>query len=309
MELIGELAALTTAFSWALTSIFFASAGRRIGSFHVNKIRLVMAVALYAAAMTLRSGHPLPIGLNGNQIFWLALSGFAGLVFGDGCGFKALVMIGPRLATLIYATTPIMTTTIAWFMIDEKLAWIDLFGIAITLSGVSWVVAERRYKKTPAASVALDHPDAGSLTKGVLFGLGAALGQASGLVLAKHAMFDFGGEVDPMSASMIRMIAGMVIIWSISLFRGTIPTTIKAISNKRAMLMCAGGAIAGPFFGVWMSLLALKYIAAGIAATFNHTTPIMVIPLLWLVYRERTTARGLLGAAVAVGGVALLVLS
>jgi drug/metabolite transporter (DMT)-like permease len=202
-----------------------------------------------------------------------------------------------------------MTTTIAWFMIDEKLAWIDLFGIAITISGVSWVVAERRYKNMPNTSVAVDHPDAGSLAKGVLYGLGAALGQAAGLVLAKHAMFDFETTVDPMAASMVRMIAGMLIIWSISLFRGTMPATLKAVANKRAMLMCAGGAIAGPFFGVWMSLFALKYIAAGIAATFNHTTPIMVIPLLWIVYRERTTVRGFLGAAIAVGGVALLVLS
>jgi drug/metabolite transporter (DMT)-like permease len=218
-------------------------------------------------------------------------------------------MIGPRLATLIYATTPIMTTTIAWFMIDEQLAWVDLFGIAVTISGVSWVVAERRYKNLPKAGVALDHPDSGSLAKGILYGLGAALGQAAGLVLAKHAMFDFGGEVDPMSASMVRMVAAMLIIWSISLFRGTVPSTIRAVSNKRAMLMCAGGAIAGPFFGVWMSLLALRYIEAGIAATFNHTTPIMVIPLLWFVYRERTSLRGFLGAALAVGGVALLVLS
>jgi drug/metabolite transporter (DMT)-like permease len=35
----------------------------------------------------------------------------------------------------------------------------------------------------------------------------------------------------------------------------------------------------------------------------------MVIPLLWLVYRQRTSPRGILGAAVAVAGVAILFLA
>ena len=47
MNYLGEIAALGTALGWAFTSLFFAEAGRRIGSFKVNKIRLIFAVTLY----------------------------------------------------------------------------------------------------------------------------------------------------------------------------------------------------------------------------------------------------------------------
>ncbi|MCK4462230.1 MAG: hypothetical protein KAW46_10525 [candidate division Zixibacteria bacterium] len=48
MDYIGEIAGLSVAFLWAVTSIFFAEAGKSIGSFRVNVIRLLIAVGLYA---------------------------------------------------------------------------------------------------------------------------------------------------------------------------------------------------------------------------------------------------------------------
>lgn len=46
MEYIGELAGLATALLWAFTSLFFSQAGRLIGSFMVNKIRLLITALI-----------------------------------------------------------------------------------------------------------------------------------------------------------------------------------------------------------------------------------------------------------------------
>jgi drug/metabolite transporter (DMT)-like permease len=72
------------------------------------------------------------------------------------------------------------------------------------------------------------------------------------------------------------------------------------------MLFAAGGAIMGPFLGVWLSLVAVKMIPAGIAATLNAMTPIMVIPVVIFYYKEKVSYRAVLGAVVAFIGVALL---
>lgn len=309
MEYIGELAGFSTAILWALTSIFFSEAGKSIGSFYVNKIRLLMAVIIYCFILQFSTGFFLPVGLNVEQIMWLGLSGLVGLVLGDGCGFKALVMIGPRLTSLVYSTAPIMTTIIAWVWLTEKLGWLDMLGISATIFGVIWVVSERRYDNGSESKVAHDHPDAGSLTKGLLYALAAALGQAGGLVLAKYAMFDLGGTVEPLQASFTRMAVAMVVIWTISMFRGTLPKVLGMLRQRRAMKMCLGGALAGPVLGVWMSLVAIKHIETGIAATLNAMTPVMILPLLWLVYRQKASVRSIAGSAVAVAGVAMLVLS
>jgi len=279
-----------------------------IGSFTVNKIRLLLAVFLYAGFLLVATGSLYPSGVNEQQWFWLGLSGIVGLVIGDGCGFKALVMIGPRLTMLIYASSPIMTTIIAWIFLGEQLSFVDVIGIAITIGGISWVVLERRFDHNSHFNLSHDHPDRGSLMKGVLLGLVAALGQASGLVLAKHGMLHAGGTVEPLQAAYVRMVVSLLVLWAITALRGQIPNTLRAMKNRRALSLCAAGATDGPFLGVWMSLVAIKYIAAGLAATLNSTTPVMILPLVVLWYKERVTLRATLGAVVTVCGVALIFL-
>ncbi|HLD44938.1 MAG TPA: EamA family transporter, partial [bacterium] len=60
--------------------------------------------------------------------------------------------------------------------------------------------------------------------------------------------------------------------------------------------------------GVWCSYVALKHTSAGIAATIIATLPIMVLPVVMIVYKEKITWRALVGTLLAVCGVALLFL-
>jgi len=309
MEYVGELAALSTAALWAFCSVFFAESGKLIGSFNVNKIRLVVAVLIYALVLLLAEGRLVSPELNGSQIFWLGVSGVVGLVFGDSCGFKALVMIGPRLTTIMYATSPIMATVIAWVFLGERLQVLDILGISLTMAGVTWVVMERRYKQSGPTPLGRNHPDAGSLLKGVILGLGAALGQAIGLVLAKYAMTELGSQVQALEASFVRMTVAMIFIWLLGAARGQLRETGRAFMNFRAVGFSAAGAVAGPFLGVWMSLVAVLHIHTGIASTLNSTVPIFIIPVVILYYKERVSLRAMLGAIIAIGGVSLIFLT
>ena len=306
MPYVGELAGLATALLWAFTSIFFSQAGRRIGSFTVNKIRLVIAVLIYAAVSLAVTGIPYPQNINQWQLIWLGLSGLVGLVIGDSCGFKALVMIGPRLATLIYASTPIWTTVIAWFFLDEHLTLLDIAGIIITITGITWVVLERRFKHANRFNLQPDHPDRGSLVKGVLLALGAAWGQALGLVLAKQGMFHAGGTVEPLAASFVRMMVSLLIIWIITVGRGQLAQTIGAVKDTRALSYCAAGAVVGPFLGVWMSLVAADRTPVGVAQTLCSLAPVFLLPCVVVIHKERVSARAVAGAVIAVAGTALL---
>jgi drug/metabolite transporter (DMT)-like permease len=68
------------------------------------------------------------------------------------------------------------------------------------------------------------------------------------------------------------------------------------------------GAFFGPFLGVSLSLLAVKYTEAGVAATLMALAPVMIIPVSVLVFREHVAWPAVLGAVVAVAGSALLFL-
>jgi len=309
MPYLGETAALATALLWAFTTLFFAEAGRRIGSFQVNVIRLGIAVGLYAVFVPfVVTDTPGLMAATRSQWFWMILSGVVGLAVGDGCGFKALVMIGPRLTTLLYASAPVWATIIAWIFLGETLGGWHLLGMAMTLGGIAWVILERRYESPSGVRPAADHPDSGSLGRGVLMGTLAGLSQATGLVMAKQAIMASQPPLDPMAVSFGRMLAacGSMLVWALILGRGG--RLVTALRDWRAIGQCAGGATVGPFLGVWMSLVAVSLIATGVAATLNAMTPVMILPIVVWFYGERVSPRAVAGAVLAVAGAAVLYL-
>jgi len=308
MPLVGELAALATALLWSGTSIFFSEAGKRIGAFRVNKIRLAMAAVLYATVLLVRTGMPLPTGVGTEAILWLSLSSFIGIVIGDSLLFKAFILIGPRLTTLIFASSPILATVIAWFFLDEKLGWFDLAGVIITLAGIGWVVFERQFNGAQGRSRTGYATEGKDFALGVLCSFGGALGQAAGLVTSKQGMLGTGQVVPPLEASFVRILFALAAMWLISAARGQWKQTFAVWKDRTALWLTFGGTVIGPFLGIWLSLVAVSYIEAGIAATLMAMVPVLVIPLVVILHKEKVSFRAVFGAVVAVGGVALIFL-
>ena len=74
------------------------------------------------------------------------------------------------------------------------------------------------------------------------------------------------------------------------------------------MLFTGIGSVFGPFLGVSFSLLAVQNTSTGIAATIMSIVPVIIIPAAVLVFKEKINLKEVLGAMLAVGGVALLFL-
>ena len=81
-----------------------------------------------------------------------------------------------------------------------------------------------------------------------------------------------------------------------------------AVKDRRAMGLTATGAFFGPFLGVSLSLVAVQLIPAGVAASLMAVTPVLIIPVVVLLGRERVGPGGVAGALLAVAGVAVLFL-
>lgn len=292
----GELAALATACCWTVSALAFQNAGRRVGSLPVNLIRLVMAVFLLGAFTWATRGTPLPTDASSHTWLWLGLSGLVGFTIGDLCLFRAFVLVGARISMLLMTLVPLFTTVLGFLVMGEVLTPMELAGMALTIAGVSSVVSERRrdasgrIERLPLA--------------GILLGLGGAVGQALGLVLAKFGM----GSYNAFASTQIRVLVGLVGFAVVFTATGRWPRVRAALSDRKAMTSTGIGSFFGPFLGVSLSLLAVQYTEAGVAATLMALAPVLIIPVSIIFYREHVAWPAAVGAAVAVCGSALLFL-
>lgn len=305
---LGETAGLITALFWAFTSIFFTLAGREVGSRTVNRIRLLMAVPLLALIHLFTQGALIPLNASTTRWGWLAVSALAGLVIGDGLLFYAFTQIGARLSMLLMALNPIIGALLAWGFLGERLRPVELAGIALSVTGVAWVVMERRRPPrarsvlAKGATQAIDPLDRTYLL-GVLCGLGAATGQAVGLVLSKQGM---RGGFPSLSASLMRVMVATVATWIGAAVRRDARTSFRALRDRRTLSFVVGGTLVGPVFGMTLSLVAVKFSQVGIASTLMALSPVLMLPLSHWIFGERITWRAAVGTLIAMAGVALL---
>jgi len=300
---IGESAAVAASFLWTASSIFFTSAGKRIGWLSINAYRTVIAIALLAVTQIIILGTVMPLASLG-QWFWMGLSGIVGLGIGDSGLFAAYLTIGPRRSLLLMALAPIFAAVGAYLMLGETIPELAIVGIIITLIGVVMVILESEERSgEPWIS-------SGLRASGVMFGLVAAGGQGVGLVLAKKGIDLIPGvTLNPVSATLMRLFLGALFIWVVVLVLGRMPEVLRAARNMAAIRDTAAASLVGPYLGIIFSMVAVTLTETGVAQTLLSLMPVMIIPVVWILYGQRTSWRGIMGAVVAVLGVALIFIS
>ena len=114
--------------------------------------------------------------------------------------------------------------------------------------------------------------------------------------------------LDPLSATLMRMILAALALWVVLPIAGRWPELRTAAKNRKGIRDTTVAAILGPFLGVTLSMFAVTYTQTGVAQTLLSLMPVMIIPVVWVLYRQRTSWRGIIGALTAVIGVAILFL-
>ena len=280
---------------WALTGLISADAVRALGAFHFNLLRqglvtvLLLSVVVASGALTAPGWSAMAI---------LALSGIIGILLGDTLNFAAVGRIGPRRAGAVFALNAPMAALLGWAVLGETLGGQAVIGIAVTAGGVALAIMGR-----PRSDAHRLEALAGTLPLGVLLGIGAALGQATGSLIARPVML---GGIDPYLASLARVGASGAMMALIALTPIS-PAAPKSMSTK-TLILTAATAIIGLLIGMTLFLFALQGSQTGIIATLSATSPVIILPLLWLRTRQRPSGLSWCGAATAIVGLALIFL-
>ncbi len=295
--LIGELAALGAALCWALGGIVAVGPIRQLGPLAFNRVRMALVFVMLAAVAGFTHGW--------TELSWgtaqaLMLSGFIGIFLGDTALFASLQRLGPSRSAVVFALNAPLTVGLGWFWLEEHLLPLTLIGCALVPAGVMLAILGRRQ----AEPTTLDSTE-GRLRYGIILGLLAALGQSVGSVIARPVM---ASGLDPVTASALRVGTAAV---SLNLL-GLLPNPIFRAKTTFTPTLLGGIVLSGLLgmgMGMTLLLFALGRGDAGVIATLSATTPVLILPLVWMRTQVRPPAIAWAGAAVAVVGTALIAIA
>ncbi|TFH89831.1 DMT family transporter [Vibrio ouci] len=291
-----EWLALAAAFLWAVASILSVVPAQHLGTFAYSRWRMG-CTSLILGTMALYTGGWSSVETS--AISAMMLSGVIGIFIGDTALFACLNRMGPRQAGLLFSCHAVFSAVLGYFLFSETMSSMELLGSLLVFSGVLTAIFFGRRGQTNNQLEAVK----GKVWVGIGLGLLAALCQALGGIIAKPIMQT---NIDPVAASAMRMMTAfaahcLFFFTGAKLARATQPMNIKIFS------ITALNSFLAMAVGMTLILYALQEGNVGMVALLSSTTPIMLLPILWIYSGKRPNRFAWIGAIVAVVGTSILV--
>jgi drug/metabolite transporter (DMT)-like permease len=295
--LVGELACLAAALCWAWAVTLFRRPIAELGAWAVSLAKNSgTALLLGLTVLLLGQGEAL-IAAPWRAVGLVALSGLLGMTLGDTALFAAVHRLGVHRSLLLQTLAPIVTVTLAMGFYGERLGPWQLAGGGLILLGVALVVAPPGVP--PSGWLAAAQVDA----KGILYAVAAAVGQGTGVVLAKAGM----EELPVLGASFLRILAATVGLLCVLGVAGRLPAVLGRLGTGPALRSLVGPTFVGTYISVLLLMAGIAYAPASVASVLIATTPVWSLFLDARTTGVPITLRALGGTFLSVAGVAVLV--
>ena len=290
--LLGSGAALGSAMAWAMGSILYRKIGDAASPLGMNLGKGLLGLCLIGVWLLFVGVEP----MDTRSVVYLSISGLLGIALGDTFFFMALVRIDPRQTLLLGTVGQVFTVLLALLFLGERPTALTWIGIVLVLGGVTWVLRERLPRESRERRKVR--------VAGIAYGLIAAVLMSSSVITAKVGV----ATVPTVQATALRLLSGMVGLGLYGLATRDLRAWLQPFTDVSLLRSIIVAVVVTIFGGFWLSIVSLKHIDASAATILTSTEPLFVLPLVVLFLGERVSFKAVLGASVAVGGVALVLL-
>ena len=286
--MLGSLAALGSAASWALGSVLFKQLGEALRPIVLTAAKGITGTAMLALALRSLAFQPVPSG----ALLLLVLSGLLGIAAGDTLFFMALNRLGAQAVVILLTLGQVLTVLLAVAWLGERPEPAAWAGIALVTGGVTAVMWSRLRGEAGRSEL-----------PGVLLGLAAVVCMAVATVIAKQAM-DAGSN--SAQATLVRMVAGTAGAVLMGAAVGQRMSSLRPLLAPRFAGFFLLSVAVVTFGGFWLSLVAINNAGVAVANTLGSLEPVLVLPFAAALLRERVTPPVLAGSLAATTGAVLL---
>lgn len=289
MEVLGIIAAITSAASWAFGTLMFDRLGKHVPPVGITFIKGSLSI-VFMALLTLFCNGFASIG--SIECLYLALSGIIGIAIGDTLFFKSLKDLGPKVQVLFFMLGQVVTMILSFVFLGEILSVKEYVGALILLVGVMVVIWEKQE----------GHPNK---TRGIIYGLLSILCFSTSSIIIKYAIAD----IDVVSATFYRMFFGTVGVLFVGVSSKKIRNWVSPLKDLKILGLFVLNVLVITFGGFLLSTVAIKYISVSLASVLSTTEPIFVLLFAFLINQDKATRRELLGAAITIFGLLIVILN
>ena len=289
----GMVAALASALAWTLVALITRDLAGQFPTLSMNILRTFVA-GLVLIPVALLAGNPGTLSAVSLSAWaYIILSVLTALGIGDTAFFESTKLIGMSRALIIStAAYPILAGVLAFWWFGEQITTAVAVGSLVTLVGLALIVSERTAAPEPDAP-------AESRRRGLSLAFVTALAWAVAAAVMKPALT----EVDPFSIQAVRLPLSTLILWATPWARGTARTAWARRHALGPRVLALGVLTAISSLGY---LAGLKYAGVTLATVLSSVSPLFALPISYFVYAEPLTWRATAGAALSVGGIAIL---
>lgn len=291
---IAEFSALGAAFCWSFGGLISTNPVRTLGAVTFNRLRMCLVFVMLAGMAFMTGGWKT---LTPQHAVMLMLSAMVGIFLGDTSFYAALKRVGPRRAGILFATNAPLTAIMGFLVLDEHLPPATILGCALIMAGVFLAV----FHSSTTQQHSFEQVR-GSLAVGVGLGMFGAFCQAVSVIIMRPIL---ASGVDAVAASALRVGTGAIALILTLLLRSEVVRPATRLSYRLVGQVALSGLV-GMALGMTFLLIALAHGPAGLVSTLSATSPILILPILWLVTKESPAPGAWLGAFLAVLGAACI---
>ena len=295
--MVGEIAALAGAFTWALTTVLVKGPVGRMGALAVNNLRTWVGALVFFAILIATGGIGELLATPPQTALLLAIAIIIGLGLGDTLYFESVRLIGVSRALPISGAYPLPTFAITAIWLAEPVKPAYVAGTALILLAIYLTsLPDKRGKRTGGTA-----SGPADFRQGVLLAIATALLWAISTALLKFAV----GETDLVVANSIRLpAAGLVLLFFARRQKGGL--RLRG-TDWRTIGVVALTGITGTALGSFLYLTAVVEAGAGRTAALQSVAPFFGAPLSLIFLKERVAPAVVVGTLLSVGGVWLLI--
>ena len=287
--MLAVVLSLAAAAAFAASAMFIDSVSGRVGPLQLSRWQMSLAFLMTAAVVAVTGGWQT---LDLPMLLWLTASSASGIMIGSLSYIATIQYTGPRISALLFTTASLFALALGFGFRGETVSLTQAAGVGLIVAGIALAVMGPKQDegaRTPKP-----------LWIGIGLGLVTSFAQALGSLLARPAML---AGADPVAAMVVRSGTGALFFIALLALPAFRPAALPSRSEVRQI---GFSALAGMVVGMSFLMAALARGDVGIVTTLSSTTPILILPMVWAVYRRIPGPLAWVGAAMAVVGTALI---